>query len=125
MARIKGDKMKRYLFDTSTTMKPYNAKKWWIDFATVSPLIVEAENITEALKKYQTTLKEKYGITITNNGLKTAEPMYIDDKDGNAIQTGLVITAKTEFLDDNSHKWTSQYIELWTSVNILQNAFAK
>lgn len=115
--------MKKFQFNTYATMKPHNAKKWWIDSDIVSPLTVDAENITETLKKYQITLKEKYCVDISNNAIKTAQPMYIDDNDGNAIQTGVVITAKTEFLDDNRHKWTTQYIELWASINILQNAF--
>ena len=115
--------MRKYQFNTSATMKQYNRKKWWIDAGIVRPLTVDAENIAEAIKKYQITLKEKYCIDISNNAIKTAEPMYIDDNDGNAIQTGLVITAKTEFLDDDRHKWTTQYIELWASINILQNAF--
>ena len=115
--------MKKYQFNTYATMKPCKAKKWWIDSDAVRPLTVEAENIIEALKKYQIILKEKYCIDISNNSLKTAKSMYIHDNDGNAIRTGLVITAKTEFLDDNRHKWTTRYIELWASINILQNAF--
>ena len=51
--------MKKYQFITGATMKTYNNKKWWIDPDIVRPLTVEAENITEALKKYQTTLKKK------------------------------------------------------------------
>lgn len=81
--------MKKYQFITGATMKTYNNKKWWIDPDIVRPLTVEAENIIEALKKYQTTLKEKYYIEISNNALKTANPMYIDDKNGNAIQRGI------------------------------------
>lgn len=115
--------MKKYQINTAATMKPHNAKKWWIDSGIVRPLTIEAENITEALKKYQATLKEKYCIEISDNALKTANPMYIDDKNGNAIQMGYVITAKTEFQNDDNYKWTTQYIELWTSIDIIQNAF--
>ena len=46
----------RYTFDTTTTMKPYNNKKWWISDNIIRRKTIEAKNLSEALKKYQDKL---------------------------------------------------------------------
>lgn len=108
--------MKKYLFKTTTTMKEYNNKKWWIDSNIVRDKYINAENLNEALEKYKNLVEEKDYITISNNAMKNKNPMYIDTTDGETKQVGYVITAKTEFQDDN-YKWSTQYINLW--INIL------
>lgn len=107
--------MKHYIFKTSATMKEYNRRKWWIDSGIIREIATSAENVNEALKKYQNIVKDKYYIDISNNALKNKAPMYIDRKNGEALQIGYVITAKSDFYDDNGHG-TEQYIDLWVEV---------
>ena len=107
--------MKKYLFKTTATMKEYNNKKWWIDSNIVRDKYINAENLNEALEKYKNLVEEKDYITISNNAIKNKNPMYVDTVDGNTKQVGYVITAKTEFQDDN-YKWSTQYIDLWVSI---------
>lgn len=107
--------MKKYLFKTTATMKEYNNKKWWIDSNVVRDKYINAENLNEALEKYKNLVEEKDYISISNNAIKNKNPMYVDTTDGNTKQVGYVITAKTEFQDDN-YTWSTQYIDLWVSI---------
>lgn len=103
----------KFLFKTATTMKPYNNKKWWIDKDVMPEAYINADNLKEALTKYQKRAEEN-GITISNSALKTAKPMYVDS-DGETKQVGLVITASTYFYD-SYNVCDKQYIELWTEI---------
>ena len=107
--------MKKYIFKTNATMKEYNSKKWWIDGGIITPKHIEAENITEALKIYQKAVEDKHYISISDNALKNKDAMYIDTENGSK-QVGYVITAKTDFQDDRSGKWATQYIDLWVDI---------
>lgn len=60
-----------YQFNTSTTMKEYNSNKFWIDCDIIKTIRINADNLTDALKQYQKTVKEKTYIEITDNALKT------------------------------------------------------
>ena len=114
----------KYQFKTSATMKEYNAKNWWIDSGIVRDIIVEADNINDALKQYQAIVSENFGIDISRNALKNKSPMYRDTPDGEAVQCGYVITGKTDF--NNDYKgWVTHYIDLWVSVNVVVNPFAE
>lgn len=106
--------MSEYLFDTSATMKPYNHKKWWIDKDIIPQMHIKADTVEEALKIYQERVDDEHGVCISNNALKTKEPMYID-VDDEAKQVGYVITASTEFGTDRGY-WSSQYIDLWVRI---------
>ena len=114
----------KYFFRTSATMKEYNNKKWWIDSKIISDITINAENITAALLKYQTFCDDKNGVIISKNALKNKQPIYIDTESG-AEQCGYIITAKTDFQDDNNYKWSTQYIDLWVNISILQNPFSE
>ena len=111
-----------YFFRTTATMKHYNNKNWWIDGDIIRNVYINAENINEALQEYQEITRDRYGVKISNNALKNKDPMYIDTPNG-AKQMGYVITAKTDFRDDNRHKWITQYIDLWVSISIIIDAF--
>lgn len=50
--------MNTYRFETVTTMKPYNLKKYWIDSEIVRPITVQTDSFKDALKLYQ---KKCYG----------------------------------------------------------------
>lgn len=76
--------MKTYIFKTSTTMKEYNARKWWIDRDLIPDIYINAENVKAALEKYRDIVNDKYYCEISRNALKTKSPMYID-KDGGAV----------------------------------------
>jgi len=110
--------MSKYQFDTIATMKTYNNKKWWIDRNIIPIIYVNASNLKEALQKYAEIVKQKYYVSISKNALSRKVNMYIDSKEGEPIQTGYVITGKTNF-KDNSGQWTAQYIDLWTSISIV------
>jgi len=116
--------MKTYLFITSTTVKPIDQGKWWIDDKLVSNMYIQANNLHEALKEYQKRIEEDHGVTISNNGLKNKSPMFRDDKDGNLIQIGYVITGKTLF-DNGGKGWIDKYIDLWVEIQEISNPFIK
>lgn len=105
----------RYLFNTTTTMKEYNHEKWWIESDIIKQLEIESDSLKNALAEYKNKVKEKYYIEISKNAIKNKQPIYIDTPEGNSKQTGYIITAKTEFLDNN-YKWTTQYIDLWIDI---------
>lgn len=103
-----------YLINTNLTMKEYNQSLYWIsDY--VKQLIIAADSLTEALKQYADILADKYYIEISNNALKHKSPMYIDTAEGTK-QTGYVITGKTDFENDKTHRSVSQYIDIWAHV---------
>lgn len=102
----------KYLIRTTTTMKPYNNKNWWIDGDYVKEFTVDANNVDEALSKYVEFVNHNYA-TISNNAIKKKEPIYIDIPNG-VQQIGYCITAKTDIPTDNSY--SSQYIDLWVSI---------
>ena len=109
----------RYTFHTTTTMKPYNNKKWWISDDIIRRKTIEAKNLSEALKKYQDEVMNKDYITISDTALKRKSPMFVDTDKGSK-QVGYVITGSTDF-DDNGRGWVKQYIDLW--VTITQSVF--
>lgn len=111
-----------YLFTTSATMKPYNSKNYWIDPKIVNDMIIDADNIETALIKYADAIQNKYCISISQNALKSKEPMFIDTTYKESIQIGYVITGKMDFESDY-YKWSAQYINLWITISIIINPF--
>lgn len=112
----------KFLFKTTATMKHYNNKKWWIDSGIVREIRVDADSTRAALEKYREIVQERDYIQISAHALKNKEPMYRDTENGDAVQVGYVITAKTEF-DNDRRGWVTQYIDLWVSVYIISNPF--
>lgn len=107
--------MANYIFKTTTTMKEYNNKKWWIDPDSIREIRIQAENLRDALMEYKEYVSEAAGVEISNNALKNKEPMYVDTQD-EAKQIGYVITGKTEFEDRDNYKCSKQYIDLWVTI---------
>ena len=112
--------MPTYRFETSTTMKPYNNEKWWIDSGIVRPVEVQAETLTEALNLWRNIVTERDYIEISRNAIRNKQPMYRDYNDGRTEQVGYVITGKTEFDKGDYTGYCSQYIELWVSIYIIE-----
>lgn len=104
-----------YIFKTTTTMKPYNNKKWWIDDDIVSEKRISANSVKEALSIYREEVEKKHYISISDNAMRNKSPMYVDTINGEVKQVGYVITGKTDFQTDN-YKWVAQYIDLWVSI---------
>lgn len=100
-----------YIFNTTTTMKPYNNKSWWIDNNIVPRLRIAAGDVDEAIKKYKNIVNNTYYIGISNNAIKNKAAMYMDTEDGTSRQVGYIITGKTE-CENHNRKWVSQYIDL-------------
>ena len=107
--------MTNFIFKTTTTMKEYNYKKWWIDRNVIPEIRIKAENLKDALEQYREIVNDKYCVEISRNAIKTKSPMYVDTTANEAKQVGWVITGKTDFNDDY-YRWVSQYIDLWVTV---------
>lgn len=105
-----------FIFKTTTTMKEYNSRKWWIDSDIVREIRITAENLRAALEQYREIVTEKYYITISDNAIKNKNPMYVDTPNGEPKQIGYVITGKTDFEDRDNYKWSAQYIDLWVTI---------
>lgn len=110
--------MKNYIFKTTTTMKEYNRRKWWIDGDVVREKHIQAENLTAALLAYREQVQEREYITISDNALKNKFPMYIDTETG-AKQVRFVITGQCDFEDRDNYRWSKQYIDLWVTILIV------
>ena len=114
--------MNKYMFRTTATMKPYNSHQWYIDNRIIPTKYIEANNLREALSAYAKEASSRHYITISANALRTKSPMYIDSKTGHeSQQVGYVITGKTEMQREDG-TWSTQYIDLWTSVDIITPA---
>lgn len=111
--------MKKYIFETTATMKEYNNEKWWIDSGIVPRFTIAAANVREALELYREKVAEKCYISISDNAIKCKSAMYIDTPAGDVQQVGYVITGKTDFEDRDNYKWSSQYIDLWVTILIV------
>lgn len=112
--------MNTYIFETTATMKEYNRRKYWIDAGIVRPVKVQAENVKAALQLYRETVESRDYIQSSDNAIKNPAPMFIDQKNGDPLQVGYVITGKTEFEKDNRAGWSMQYIDLWVSVDQIE-----
>ena len=106
----------KFLFSTSTTMKPYNRNKWWVDMGYVRTMRIDAETLEKAVLQYRDRLSDEYAIEISNTALKGKSQLFYDDKDGNSVWCGYVFTGKMPFQNDETGKWSNQYIELWTDI---------
>lgn len=111
--------MATYRFETTTTMKPYNCKKWWIASDMVRSIEVQADSVTEALNLWRNIVQERDYIEISRNAIRNKQPMYIDYKDGRTEQVGYVITGKTDFDKGDYTGYTKQYIELWVHITVV------
>lgn len=111
-----------FQFETCATMKPYNAKKWWIDSGIIRKITIKADNIAAALEQYRETVKNNYYIYISKSALNDKSPMYCDNANGETLQCGYVITASTDF-DNDRRGWVKQYIDLWVNISVIVNPF--
>lgn len=111
----------KYVFDTTTTMKSYNSKKWWIERDIINQIKVEADNLRNALELYREIVNSKYSVYISENALKHKDDMFITDKDGNDRQIGYIITGSSDFDRGDYSGYSKQYVDLWTSIYIIQD----
>lgn len=112
-----------YLFKTETTMKEYNRSKYWIDRDYIAKdIYIKADNVDSALCQYVEQINNDYGDIISKNAVKTRQAMYIDTKEGETKQVGYVLTASIDF-DNDHYKWTKQFVDLWITINRIEEAF--
>ena len=104
----------KYLFNTTTTMKEYNHKKWWVDRDLVPSVRIEAKDLKEALIKFREHAEKSSSVEISKNALEKKVPMYRDIND-EPVQVGYTITGSTYF-DGEYRGWTKQYVELWVEI---------
>ena len=112
--------MNQYMFRTTATMKEYNRRQWYIDPDIIRTKYITADTLREALQAYADSARKNDYITISANALHHPAPMYVDTKEGTPRQVGYVITGKTEMQRDDG-TWTTQYIDLWVSVDKLES----
>lgn len=113
--------MKTYIFKTTTTMKEYNSKHWWIDGNIVPEKTITAESVAAALEEYRELVEYDNCISISRNAIKARRPMYVDLKTGGEKQVGYVITGKAEFETEN-YRWCKQYVDLWVEIAVIADA---
>lgn len=104
-----------YIFETTTAMKPYNCKKYWIADDIVPIYKSSSEGIQDALRDFAVFASD-YGITISRNALKHPHKMYHDTPAGDPEVCGVVLTASTEF-DTDYVGYTKQFIDLWINID--------
>lgn len=109
--------MANYQFKSTTTMKDYNCRKWWIDGKIIPEMIIQADNVKAAISQFAEKSAEYCGITISANAIRKKSPMFIDTVDGKSKQVGYVITGKTEIYDDNKGKFSEQYVDIWVNIS--------
>lgn len=107
-----------YLFKTSTHMKPYNSEKYWILNTIIPPAEFTADSVKSAIEQYRDWTNE-HGIEISKNAVKSRQPMYRDFKNGESRQVGYVFTGKSLFDKGDYTGFTEQYVDLWTSIQIV------
>ena len=107
-----------YLFKTTATMKEYNRRKWWIDPDIIRNITIRADSVNAALEVFREMASDRYGITVSENALKNKNPMYIDTDTG-AKQVGYVITGKTDFDRGDYSGYSSQFIDLWITIQTI------
>ena len=112
--------MNKYMFRTTATMKEYNSRQWYITPDIIRTKYIDAENMREALDEYAWNVSNKDYIDISKTALRNKRPMYIDMPEG-PQQVGYVITGKTEMQREDG-TWSTQYIDLWISVDIITPA---
>lgn len=106
--------MKTYIFRTTTTMKEYNSKHWWIDGNIVTQKTIPAESVAAALEEYRERVENDHYISIPRNAINARRPMYVDTKGGEK-QIGYVITGQADF-EVKSYRYVKQYVDLWVEI---------
>lgn len=112
--------MKTYIFKTTTTMKEYNSKHWWIDGKIVTEKTITAESVAAALEEYRELVEYDNCISISRNAIKARRPMYVDTKGGEK-QIGFVITGRADF-ETESYRYVKQYVDLWVEIAVIADA---
>ena len=108
--------MKKFRFETTATMKPYNNSKWWIDRDLVRPIEIDAEDVKTALAEWREKVQSRDYIEISKNALNEKQSMYIDAPDGTCEQIGYVITGTTMFDKSDYSGYSYQFIDLWVKI---------
>lgn len=52
--------MANYQFKSTTTMKDYNCRKWWIDGKIIPEMIIQADNVKAAISQFAEKSAEYY-----------------------------------------------------------------
>ena len=105
-----------YIFKTTAKMKEYNDEKWYIDSGIVSDMRIAADSVENALEIYRERVEEENCINISKNAIKNKSEMFVDLPGGGVKQVGYVITGKTKFDKGDYSGYSTQYINLWTTI---------
>ncbi len=108
--------MKNYIIFSTTTMKPYNRNKYWIDGGIIPEFTTNAEDLEDVINKF-TVYAEKHGVEISKHAIKEKQPMFRDFKDGTTKIIGFVITGKT-YIDDYRAEisYRRAYVDIWAEI---------
>ena len=105
--------MNGFIFKASATMKEYNAEKYWIDGNIVPEYRTPETNLKKALEEWRGWVKDHTYIEISENAMRNREAMYKDGPEGDPVQIGYVITAKSEFA---TTEHGGPYVNLWVEI---------
>lgn len=106
--------MKTYLFSTETMISERYQQKYWIDRNLIPDIKISAENLDNAIAKFQSHCEENF-IQISNSGLKKRNGIFC----GLDKQIGLIFVASSEI--DNK----KIIVNLWVEINEVTNPFLK
>jgi hypothetical protein len=105
--------MDKYQFKTRVNV---TNKGYWHD--NINPIVLEAQNLKEALKLYIEAVTERDYLTFSKSALNTKKPIYYDNILTNkSIQSGYCINARTEIENKKVN------LNLWVDIRKLINPF--
>lgn len=100
-----------FIFKTNTTI---NSPKYWIDSDIVPEFKIDTSDLNAAIIKFR-NFAEEQDISISDNAIKHKSPMYIDTSNGTK-QVGYTFNASTEIYDDDTRRYTKQWLTLWVDI---------
>lgn len=106
--------MKNYHFKYTATPSQEHAD-FYIDIRN-QHVDIEAENLKEACVAFAEAVDDKWCLSLTKNGLRTARPMYRDRENAEPLQVGLVFNAHTE-IEFNNYQFKHRNILLWCEIH--------
>lgn len=104
----------KFIFRPQTHIAPHLRGHYWIDSDILPQMIIEAGTLKAALWAFKTRTEERY-VTITANGLRGKQPMFIDGPNLEPKQIGYVIKAWAEI----EEKKVS--LEIWVRIDEIRD----
>lgn len=107
--------MKTYLFSPDIIM---NTSGYWIDRDFIKSQKISSLYVNGAIESFRGICKDN-GIDISDNAVKTKQPIMVDTKDGKSVQVGFIFKASTETYNDLKRKYVKFRLEIWVEISEL------